>query len=87
MSQIEKSIMRLLSLPKDFTWEELTKLLAHFGYFEIKTGKTGGSRRKFANKQKNIISLHKPHPGNIVKKYALEIVIEHLKEKGHLKNE
>lgn len=83
----EKLVLRLLTLPKDFTWEELTKLLAHFVYNELKKGKTGGSRRKFANDKMNIISLHKPHPGNIVKKYALEIVIAHLKEKGQIKDE
>jgi hypothetical protein len=34
-----------------------------------------------------VIILHKPHPGNIVKEYALKQVIEHLKEKGYIKNE
>lgn len=84
MSKAEKLIARLLSFPKDFTWDELTTVLKYFGYFESSTGKTGGSRRKFLNEQKAIISLHKPHPGNIVKKYALEIVITALKEKGKL---
>ena len=30
---------------------------------------------------------HKPHPGNIVKEYAIKQVIVHLKEKGHVKDE
>lgn len=87
MSRLEKLIQRLLSIPKDFTWEELTKLLAQFGYFELKKGKTGGSRRKFADLKNNIIILHKPHPGNIVKAYVLHQIIAHLKEKGHIKDE
>lgn len=87
MSKNEKLVPRLLTLPKDFTWEELTKLLALFGYAEIKKGKTGGSRRKFADEKKHIISLHKPHPGNIVKEYALKQVIAQLKEKGHIQDE
>lgn len=87
MSKNEKLIQRLLSLPKDFTWEELTKILALFGYTEIKKGKTGGSRRKFADEKKHIISLHKPHRGNIVKEYALKQVIAQLKEKGHIQDE
>ena len=87
MSRTEKLVQRLLSLPKDFTWEELTKILALFGYEEIKKGKTGGSRRKFADEKKHIISLHKPHPGNIVKEYALKQVIAQLKEKGHIQDE
>lgn len=84
MSKADKLIARLLSLPKDFTWEELSTVLKYFGYSEISTGKTGGSRRKFVNEQKSVISLHKPHPGNIVKRYALEIVITALREKGKL---
>jgi hypothetical protein len=87
MSRTEKLVLRLLSLPKDFTWEELTKLLALFGYAEIRKGKTGGSRRKFADDKNHIISLHKPHPGNIVKGYALKQIITHLIDKGHIKDE
>ncbi len=78
MSKIEKLIERLKSEPKDFTWDELTKVLAHFGYSEMKKGKTGGSRRKFTDINNNIISLHKPHPGNILKGYAIKQIIEHL---------
>jgi hypothetical protein len=87
MSKTEKLIQRLLSVPKDLTWEELVKILAQFGYVELKKGKTGGSRRKFADAKKNIIILHKPHPGNIVKEYAIKQVIVQLKEKGHIKDE
>ena len=86
MSRQEKLISRLLSVPRDFTWEELVKVLAGYGYEEVVGGKTGGSRRKFVDSQKNIISLHKPHPANIVKEYALRDVITHLKEKGHIKD-
>lgn len=77
----------MLAEPNDFTWEELSKVLAHFGYAEMSKGKTGGSRRKFADSDKNIISLHKPHPGNIVKGYMLKQIIEHLKEKGKITDE
>lgn len=87
MSRQEKLIKRLLSVPKDFTWDELVKVLAHFEYEELTGGKTGGSRRRFVDGNKNIITLHKPHPGNIVKQYALREVITHLKEKGFLKDE
>jgi hypothetical protein len=87
MSRKEKLVDRLLSLPRDFTWEELVNILSLYGYIEIKKGKTGGSRRKFTDQQKNIISLHKPHPSNIVKGYAIKEVVAHLKEKGHIKDE
>ena len=42
-----------------------------------------GSRRKF-KKDKRIIILHEPHPGNIVKKYMLKQVLEALKETGEI---
>lgn len=87
MAQIEKLIARLLSRPADFTWEELVKVLRHFGYIELKKGKTGGSRRKFADANKHLINLHKPHPGNILKRYQLDLVVAALKERGVLKDE
>jgi hypothetical protein len=87
MSKTEKLLQRLLSVPSDFTWDELIKLLGLFGYIELKKGKTGGSRRKFADENKNVVILHKPHPGNIVKEYALKQVITQLKDKGYIKDE
>lgn len=78
MSKIEKLIERLLSRPKDFTWEEMKKILKYYGYEELAKGKTGGSRRKFVNKDNRVISLHEPHPQNILKSYQLDILIEHL---------
>lgn len=87
MSRTEKLLQRLLSAPKDLTWEELVRVLVQFGYAELKKGKTGGSRRKFVDEKKNIIILHKPHPSNIVKEYAIKQVISQLKEKGYIKDE
>ena len=78
MSKIEKLIGRLQARPKDFTWEEMKKVLKHYRYEEVPKGKTGGSRRKFINEDNAIISLHEPHPQNILKSYQLEIVIQHL---------
>jgi len=86
MSQREKLIERLLSIPKDFTWEELIKVLKAFGFEELKGGKTGGSRRRFVDGNKNVINLHKPHPTNILKEYAIKDVIEILRSKGYLKD-
>ena len=87
MGKKDKLVERFLSIPADFTWGELVKVLNHYGYSELKKGKTGGSRRKFCNAKMNIISLHKPHPANIVKEYALKQVIDHLEAKGEIKNE
>jgi predicted RNA binding protein YcfA (HicA-like mRNA interferase family) len=79
MSKIEKTIERLLSKPKDFTWDETIKVLKYFGYDQMAQGKTGGSRRKFVNENKQIISLHEPHPQKVLKTYQLDSIIEHLK--------
>lgn len=87
MAQIEKLTVKLLSRPTDFTWEELVKILSHFGYRELKKGKTGGSRRKFADETKHLLNLHKPHPGNILKRYQIDLVVAALKERGKIKND
>lgn len=86
MAQIQKLLSRFLAQPspKDFTWQELVKLLSHFGYEEFKGGNTGGSRRKFVNVHKRIIHLHKPHPSQILKQYMISDVVEHLKQEGLL---
>ena len=47
--------------------------------------KGGGSRRKFMNvKTKVSIHLHEPHPQPTMKLYAIDIVLDHLKEEGLL---
>jgi len=86
MSQFEKLLDRFRKLPKDFTYDELRTLLGGLGYKEINKGKTSGSRVAFINKKTcHIILLHKPHPGNIVKRYALELTYEELKNQGVIK--
>jgi len=87
LSKIDKLIARFQSKPKDFTWDELVSILIHFGYIEMATGKTGGSRRRFSHADKSIITLHKPHLQPIVKAYVIKEVLEHLTEKGRFKND
>jgi len=84
MSKKDKLVERLLSVPKDFKWDELVKVLSCFRYKELKNGKTGGSRRKFINENNDVVILHKPHPHPEVKEYALQQVITHLKDKGYV---
>lgn len=80
MGRRDKLIARLKSKPKDFTWEELTRLLEGLGYREATAGKTGGSRRRFLHATAPVIALHKPHPGNIIKMYVIEDVLRILTE-------
>jgi hypothetical protein len=84
MSKAEKLLGRLLSRPKDFTFEELVTLLGHFGYAEVRSGKTGGSRVAFIDDKQDYIRLHKPHPRNILKPYQVNNLIQDLEERGLL---
>jgi len=84
MSKKEKLLQKLLTIPKDFTWEELVRVLNNLGYQLMKKGKTSGSRRRFTHDTCGFIILHEPHPKNILKKYQLEQVIERLKQENFL---
>ena len=78
MSRSDKLIIRFLSCPKDFTYNELKTLLSSFGYKEIQGA---GSRVYFA-KETHKIKLHKPHPGNILKRYQIDLVMKELTDEG-----
>jgi hypothetical protein len=80
MSSHEKLFERFLKFPKDFTWDELKRLLGRYGYCRNNKGKTSGSRVRFEKDGSNIcLDLHKPHPGNILKPYQMQDVLEFLK--------
>lgn len=87
MGTKEKLRDRFLTLPKDFTFDEIEKLLSGYGYLKDNKGKTSGSRVIFKNGEKRPIMLHKPHPGNIVKLYALRQVLDDLKDAGFIVDE
>ena len=78
MSKSDKLIIRLLSYPKDFTYSELKTLLMSFGYKEVQ----GAGSRVYFSKDNHKIKLHKPHPGNILKAYQLDLIISELTAKG-----
>jgi hypothetical protein len=42
MTRNEKLIARFVSMPSDFHFDELVKLLTNFGFHEVKKGKTSG---------------------------------------------
>jgi hypothetical protein len=86
MAQQKKLIKSFLSKPKDFTFEEMRKLLGGFGYREMKRGKTSGSRVVFFNEDiQHIIRIHTPHPKNILKRYQLNLIEEELRKREVLK--
>jgi len=80
LSKKDKLLARLLLSPKDFTFEELITLLGSFGYYAVKSGKTGGSRVAFSNGE-DYFRLHKPHPRNTLKPYQIDDIIASLKER------
>lgn len=76
MSKKDKLITRYLSMPSDFHYSEMVTLLGYFGFYEVKKGKTSGSRVKFENDDGVPIILHKPHPNGIMKKYQMKQIKE-----------
>lgn len=85
MGRVEKLLHKFLSKPKDFTYDELKRLLNGFGYEETKAGKTSGSRVAFINDEtRHIIRLHRPHPAPVVKRYVLDLVEATLRQQGLL---
>lgn len=86
MSSKDKLIERFRRFPTDFTFDELQRLLEGFGYVKCEKGHTSGSRVIFKSKTGRPIMLHKPHPGNIVKSYALKQVYDELKEMELIKD-
>ena len=86
MGRKEKLRERFLKLPTDFTFDEMQSLLKGYGYEKSDKGRTSGSRVIFKNGNKRPIMLHKPHPGNIVKDYAMRQVYDDLKEAGLIKD-
>ena len=63
-------------MPSDFHYDEMVTLLGYVGFYEVKKGKTSGSRLKFENAEGVPIILHKPHPGGIMKRYQMKQVKE-----------
>ena len=84
MSKREKLTKRLLSKPKDFTWDELESLLNLLGYKKARPGRSSGSRRRFMHATMPPIVLHQPHPSNVLKQYQMETIIEALEKEGIL---
>ena len=84
MSQKEKLVKRLLSRPKDFSFQDVVTLLNRFGYNERTIGKTSGTSVAFANIENDYIRIHKPHPRNTLLPYQVTNLINDLNERGLL---
>lgn len=83
MSKREKSLQRLINQSADLTWDEAVSIMTSHR-FVLLTG--SGSSRKFVHTLKRIkVFVHRPHPGNIVKQYAQEALLEGLRSAGEIK--
>ncbi|WP_122300205.1 type II toxin-antitoxin system HicA family toxin [Pseudomonas syringae] len=84
MSRIQKLIEDFTRKPhpKDFAWDEVVKILKHFGYDQLEGS---GSRKKFVDSSKRKILLHKRHPDSTLLEYQIVLVVEVLTIHGHLK--
>lgn len=82
---MDKAKDRLRTVPKDFTYSEARYILAALGFEERNKGKTSGSRVKFYRESdKLMINLHKPHPNDEMKDYAVRQLVDFLIEIGEL---
>jgi len=84
VSKAEKLILRLLEVPADFSWDELVRVLAMYGFHE-RPG--SGSHRRFVNEStgKMITGLVKPHhPRKHVARGYLRKAIEYLDLKADI---
>jgi len=79
MTRSAKLRERFKSRPADFTWDDLVRLLADFGYEMVAPKAT--SARLFICKGRAKISLHKPHD-HVLKKYQVSLVLEVLENEG-----
>jgi len=86
MSKKDKLLKRFLSLPADFSYAELVRLMKYLDYDEDQAGKTSGSATAFVNATtKHIVRIHKPHPRPELKGYQLRDIIEELRRKEVIK--
>jgi aryl carrier-like protein len=79
MGTKEKLIERFKRQPKDFTFNELTRLFQILGFEISQKGKTSGSRIEFVNLEKDLtFGANKPHPDGAIKSYVMKQVLEFL---------
>lgn len=81
--KFNKAILRLKSVPADYTYTEAKRLMRHLGFEEYNKGKTSGSRVSFVKESKKIM-LHKPHPGDEMNRCAVRQLKEYLEGVGEI---
>jgi len=82
MGKHEKLLARLKCRPKDFSFQEITTLLAGFGYALNQSG--SGSRVRFEHEHCAPIFMHRPHPSPVLKPYQVDQALDILRQEGLL---
>ncbi|RLA24961.1 MAG: type II toxin-antitoxin system HicA family toxin [Gammaproteobacteria bacterium] len=79
MSKKDKLLKRFLESPirRDLSFSELEHLLTALGYKKIEG--TGSAVKFYHPRKDDMINLHKPHPGNILKVYLVKQIQVKLK--------
>lgn len=84
MARLEKTRQAFAACQGTFPYNEFKRLIKGLGYEEPPKGKTGGSRRKFFNKDlDDMIFLDEPHDGEM-KSGMVRRLRKHLNDKGLL---
>lgn len=73
-----------MTIPSDFTFDELATLLCRLGYRKEEKGKTSGSRAIFTDESALPILVHKPHP---MPKYILKRIYRQLLDDGKIEEQ
>lgn len=82
MARLEREILDFKECRGPYAWRDFARLLGKLGYEELKTGKTGGSRRKYYNATtRHLIMLDEPHDGEMGRGMVKRLQDE-LEEKG-----
>ncbi|NQZ12789.1 MAG: type II toxin-antitoxin system HicA family toxin [Algicola sp.] len=80
MGKHDKLVAKFLVATSGFKWNELVSLLIGLGYSLLEGS---GSRVKFDNGDpEQLINVHRPHPGNELKAYALKQIRDKLLDYG-----
>lgn len=84
MSTIQKLIEEMLSKPRDFTYDDIKRVLRHFNY-DVKENKEGSRIEGYRKSDKRVVYLHRPHrkkgDNNVLVK-ALDEVIKQMRKNG-----
>lgn len=84
MARIEKLKGAFKECTGTFSWREFVNLLSGLGYEPVKTGKTGGSRRKFRQRYTGrMIFIDEPHDGEM-KPGMVRRIRDDLEQRGEL---